>query len=83
MQKVVEPEELMPTAEAMAQKIASNAPVAVMALQDPSQQGLPFDLFSGCALEAEKVLAYVSVPKNQKEGMKAFLNKTKYEYQGK
>ena len=82
MQKVVEPEELMPTAEAMAQKIASNAPVAVMACKTLLNKGYHLDLFSGCALEAEGFGVCFGT-EDQKEGMKAFLNKTKYEYQGK
>ena len=82
VQKVVEPEELMPTAEAMAQKIASNAPVAVMACKTLLNKGYHLDLFSGCALEAEGFGVCFGT-EDQKEGMKAFLNKTKYEYQGK
>ena len=82
VQKVVEPEELMPTAEAMAKKIASNAPVAVMACKTLLNKGYHLDLFSGCALEAEGFGVCFGT-EDQKEGMKAFLNKTKYEYQGK
>ena len=82
VQKVVEPEELMATAEAMAQKIASNAPVAVMACKTLLNKGYHLDLFSGCALEAEGFGVCFGT-EDQKEGMKAFLNKTKYEYQGK
>ena len=82
VQKVVEPEELMPTAEAMAKKIASNAPVAVMACKTLLNKGYHLDLFSGCALEAEGFGVCFGT-EDQKEGMKAFLNKTTYEYQGK
>ena len=82
VQKLVEPEELMPTAEALAEKIASNAPVAVMACKTLINKGYHLDLFSGCALEAE-AFGVCCGTEDQKEGMKAFLNKTKYEYQGK
>lgn len=82
VQKLVEPEELMPTAEALAEKIASNAPVAVMACKTLINKGYHIDLFSGCALEAE-AFGVCCGTEDQKEGMKAFLNKTKYEYQGK
>ena len=45
-------------------------------------KGYHLDLFSGCALEAEGFGVCFGT-EDQKEGMKAFLNKTKYEYQGK
>lgn len=82
VQKLVEPEELMPTANALAEKIAANAPVAVMACKTLLNKGYHLDLFSGCALEAE-AFGVCCGTEDQKEGMKAFLNKTKYEYQGK
>lgn len=82
VQQVVEPEELMPTVEALAKKIASNAPVAVMASKTLLNKGYHLDLFSGCALEAEGFGVCFGT-EDQKEGMKAFLNKGKYEYQGK
>ena len=82
VQKVVEPEELMTTVEALAKKIASNAPVAVMACKTLLNKGYHLDLFSGCALEAEGFGVCFGT-EDQKEGMKAFLNKTTYEYQGK
>ena len=82
VQKVVEPEELLPTVETLAKKIASNAPVAVMACKTLINKGYHLDLFSGCALEAEGFGVCFGT-EDQKEGMKAFLNKTTYEYQGK
>ncbi len=82
VQQVVEPEELMPTVEALAKKIASNAPAAVMASKTLLNKGYHLDLFSGCALEAEGFGVCFGT-EDQKEGMKAFLNKGKYEFQGK
>ena len=40
VQKVVEPEELLPTVETLAKKIASNAPVAVMACKTLINKGM-------------------------------------------
>ena len=82
VQKVYEPEQLMEEAEKLAKVIAGNAPVAVMACKTLMNKGYGLDLFSGCALEAEGFGVCFGT-EDQKEGMKAFLNKGKYEYQGK
>ena len=82
VQKVYEPEQLMEEAEKLAKVIACNAPVAVMACKTLMNKGYGLDLFSGCALEAEGFGVCFGT-EDQKEGMKAFLNKGKYEYQGK
>jgi enoyl-CoA hydratase len=82
VQKVYEPEQLMEEAEKLAKVIAGNAPVAVMASKTLINKGYGLDLFSGCALEAEGFGVCFGTT-DQKEGMKAFLSKGKYEYQGK
>ena len=53
VQKVVEPEELMPTAEAMAQKIASNAPSAVRNSKRAVTDGFLSDLDHAIAIEEQ------------------------------
>ena len=76
-------EELMPAVMKLAQKIASNAPVAVMACKTLLNKGYHLDLFSGCALEAEGFGVCFGT-EDQKEGMGAFLEKRKHEpYQNK
>ena len=82
VEQVVEPEELMATVEALANTIASKAPVAVMNCKKLINDGLALDHVKGCELEAKGFGACFSTT-DQKEGMKAFLGKTTYEYQGK
>jgi enoyl-CoA hydratase len=74
VEKVVEPEELMPTCEAIAEKIASKAPIAVSMSKTCINKGYHLDLFSGSALEAEAFGGCFGT-EDQKEGMKAFLEK--------
>ena len=82
VEQVVEPEELIPTVEALANTIASKAPVAVMNCKKLINDGLAIDHEAGCDLEAKGFGACFATT-DQKEGMKAFLGKTTYEYQGK
>ncbi len=82
VEKLAEPEELLATVEALAAKVAANAPVAVAQSKTLLNKGYHLDLFSGCALEAEG-FGICFGTEDQKEGMKAFLSKEKYEYQGK
>ena len=78
VQKVVEPEELMPTAEAMAQKIASNAPIAVRNSKRAVTDGFLSDLDHAIAIE-EQYFSECFETEDQREGMKAFLEKRKVE----
>lgn len=82
VQKLAEPEELMDMVLTIAAKIASNAPVAVSQCKTLINRGAHMDVQSGCALEAEGFGVCFGT-EDQKEGMKAFLGKTKYEYEGK
>ena len=82
VEKLYEPEELMAEAEKLAAKIASNAPVAVGQCKTLINKGFTLDHVTGAALENEGFGICFST-EDQKEGMKAFLNKTTYEYQGK
>ena len=52
VEKVVEPEELLPVCEEIAKKIASKAPIAVGMAKTCINKGYHLDMFSGCALEA-------------------------------
>jgi enoyl-CoA hydratase len=78
VQKVVEPEALLPAAVEMAQAIAAKGPLAVRLVKRVAREGLLKDFEAGCALEAE---AFGLPFENQgAEGMKAFLEKRKPEW---
>lgn len=80
--KVVKPEELMATAKAMAQKVMAQAPLAVMLAKDAINRGLDMDLVSGQAYESQ-VFGECFATADQKEGMKAFLEKRKAAFTAK
>jgi enoyl-CoA hydratase len=74
VQKVVEPEQLLPAARELAKAIAAKGPHAVRLAKKVIRQGWLMDFESGCALEAE---AFGSLFEGAEavEGMKAFLEK--------
>ena len=71
-------EELMPAAEKMAAKIASNAPIAVRACKKAINEGLQTDIDSALEIE-EELFGSCFETEDQVEGMKAFLEKRKIE----
>lgn len=78
VQKVVEPEALLPTAVELAKAIASKGPQAVRLVKRVVREGILKDFESGCALESEE---FGSLFDNEgAEGMKAFLEKRKPEW---
>jgi len=80
VQKVVEPEALLPAAVEMAKTIAAKGPRAVKLAKQVARQGLLTDFESGCGLEADK---FATLFENEgAEGMKAFLEKRKPEWKG-
>lgn len=74
-------EELMSQALAMAQKIASRAPIAVQFTKSAIFKGQNVDLLSGQAYEAE-VFGQTFSTNDQKEGCSAFLEKRKTVFAG-
>ena len=82
VEKVVEPEELMPVCEEIAKKIASKAPIAVAMSKTCINKGYHLDLYSGSALEAEAFGGCFGT-EDQKEGMKAFLEKRPAEFKNR
>jgi len=75
VQKVVEPEALLPTAVELAKTIAAKGPRAVRLVKRVVREGILKDFESGCALESEE---FGSLFENEgAEGMKAFLEKRK------
>jgi enoyl-CoA hydratase len=78
VQKVVEPEALLPTAVETARTIAAKGPLAVRLVKRVARAGLLGSFEAGCELEAEAF----GLPFGNEgaEGMKAFLEKRKPEW---
>lgn len=82
VEKVVSPEELMPTCEAIAKKIISNAPIAIRAAKAVINNGIMLDTAAAVALESESFGA-VFGSEDRVEGMKAFLEKREAKFTNK
>lgn len=81
--KVVPQDSLMEEALAMARKIAGNAPVAVAYSKKAIREGLEMsDMDRAIQVEAE-LFGKCFATEDQKEGMRAFLEKRKPEFTGK
>jgi enoyl-CoA hydratase len=73
VQKIAEPDELMPAALGLAKTIASKGPRAVKLVKQVTRQGFLMDFEAGCALESGM---FGSLFENEgAEGMRAFLEK--------
>lgn len=73
VQKIVEPDGLMPAAVGLAKTIASKGPRAVKLVKQVARQGFLMDFEAGCALESG---LFGSLFENEgAEGMRAFLEK--------
>ncbi|MBP1762833.1 MAG: short chain enoyl-CoA hydratase [Firmicutes bacterium] len=72
---------LMDEARKLAQKIISNAPLAVSLCKSAINKGLQTDIDTAMAIEAD-VFGLCFSTNDQKEGMNAFLNKRKAEFKG-
>ncbi|MEG2276352.1 MAG: short-chain-enoyl-CoA hydratase [Odoribacter sp.] len=77
--KVVEPEELMTEAIAMAKVIASKAQLAVRYAKEAINRGVETDIETGIAIETN-LFGLCFATTDQKEGMEAFLWKKKAEF---
>ena len=71
-------EELMPAAKKLAGKIAKNAPIAVRACKKAINEGLDAVMDEAIVIE-ERLFGSCFETEDQKEGMKAFLEKRKVE----
>lgn len=80
--KVVAPEELLDEARALVEKIMKNGSLAVKYSKAAITRGLEMDIDSGIALENE-LFAMCFATEDQKEGMKAFIEKREAEFTGK
>lgn len=79
---VVPAGELMPAAEALARRIAANAPLAVSFCLEAVRQGADMSLDQGLALEAS-LFGLVCSTADMKEGTRAFLEKRAARFEGK
>ena len=74
--------ELIPRAEALAQKIAANAPLAIKYCMEAVNKGMEMTLAEGLFLEAT-LFAVSCATEDKKEGTSAFLEKRAPNFQGK
>jgi enoyl-CoA hydratase len=79
---IYEPAELLPAAEAMAQKIIGNAPLAVKYTMEAIERGLEMPQEEGLFLEAT-LFGLSCATEDMREGTKAFLEKRKADFRGK
>lgn len=79
---VVEPQELISTAEAIAKKIIANAPLAVQFSMDAIERGMEMSQEEGLFLEAT-LFGLSCATEDMREGTKAFLEKRAANFKGK
>lgn len=79
---VFPPEEMMNAAKKLAAQIAANGAIAVSLCKRAINGGMEVDLKSGCALEAE-IFGLCFSTEDQKEGMKAFIEKRPADFKGR
>lgn len=72
--RVVDPQELLDTARETAQRIRTNAPLAVRFCKSAVNEGMQTDIDRGMTIEAD-LFGLCFATSDQKEGMKAFLEK--------
>jgi len=80
--RIVEPAELIPTAEAIAKKIIANAPLAVKFSMDAIEQGVEMPQEAGLFLEAT-LFGLCCATEDMREGTRAFVEKRAAQFKGK
>ena len=80
--RVVPADQLMTECTALAEKIASKAPLAVRWAASAIKRGMETDIDSGIAIEAD-LFGMCFATQDQKEGMGAFLEKRAPKFEGK
>jgi enoyl-CoA hydratase/carnithine racemase len=80
--EVVAPADLIPRAEAIAQKIIANAPLAIQYAMEAVNHGLDLTLAEGLYLEAT-LFGVCCATEDKTEGTKAFLEKRPAQFKGK
>lgn len=79
---VVEPQELISTAEAIAKKIIANAPLAVQFSMDAIERGMEMSQEEGLFLEAT-LFGLSCATEDMREGTRAFVEKRPAQFKGK
>ncbi len=80
--RVVEPAELIPAAEALARKIIANAPLAVKFAMEAVEHGMEMPQEEGLFLEAT-LFGLCCATEDMREGTRAFLEKRPAQFKGK
>ena len=80
--RVVPPPDLMPTARALAEQIARNAPIATTYILTAVNKGLEMPFLDACGFEAT-LFGLIASTDDMREGTRAFLEKRKPEFKGK
>jgi enoyl-CoA hydratase len=80
--RIYEPVELLPAAEAMAKKIIANAPLAVKYTMEAIERGYEMPQEEGLFLEAT-LFGLACATEDMREGTKAFLEKRPAQFKGK
>jgi len=80
--RIYEPAELIPAAEAMARKIIANGPIAVKYTMEAIERGVEMPLEEGLFLEAT-LFGVACATEDMREGTKAFLEKRTAHFKGK
>ena len=80
--RVCEPEELMPAALATAARIAGNAPIAVRQAKQSVHRGLQMSIWDGLAFEIEAYNRMVPT-EDRHEGVLAFNERRKPNFRGR
>ena len=80
--RIYEPAELLPAAEAMAKKIIANAPLAVKFTMEAIERGFEMPQEEGLFLEAT-LFGVACATEDMREGTKAFLEKRTPQFRGK
>ena len=80
--RVVEPEALLPTAFELAEKVAANAPLAVQAAKEAAYRGIDLPLDEALKLEAE-LFDRVARTEDALEGTRAFVEKRPPVFRGR
>ncbi len=81
LNRVVEPEQLLPVCEEIARKVASRGPLAVRLTIDAAQRGLDLSLTNGLLTEAD-AFGLAASASDWREGTAAFLEKRKPSFRG-
>ena len=82
LNRIYEPAELLPAAEAMAKKIIANAPLAVKYTMEAIERGIEMPQEEGLFLEAT-LFGLSCATEDMREGTKAFLEKRPAQFKGK